>query len=181
VLANHGLVVCGDDSESIDRLLAEVRRRVAIQPRKAHPADYAALWDLSQESNWRLPDDDDIHALGTDAIARGILTGGLLYPCQAIFSDLERPELFHPIPYDQLDTRWQSRYAGWPWLIVEGRGVLLRSDIAPAELAMISGLAQVVQRLGANAPLRYLSTAEIAAIPGEAAFRYRDLASVRRR
>ncbi len=181
VLANHGLVVCGEDSESIDELLAEVRRRVAIPPRKAHPADYAALWELSRESNWCLPDDDDIHALGTDTIARRILTGGFLYPCQAIFSGPERPELFYPIPYYRLDAQWQHRYGDWPFLIVEGRGVLLRSDIAPADLAMISGLAQVVQRLGATAPLRYLTAPEIGGIPGEAALRYRDLASAGRR
>ena len=44
VLGNHGLVLGGEDAECVERLLAQVRRRLSIHPRKVHPADYAALW-----------------------------------------------------------------------------------------------------------------------------------------
>ena len=154
VLANHGLVVCGESPEAVDSLLAEVAGRVSIPPRKTHPADYAVLCDLSCESEWCLPDDDDIHALGTDATAREILKGGLLYPCQAIFSGPERPELFHPVPCHDLSSQWQRQYGDRSFVFVEGQGVLLRSGIDSAQLAMISGLAQVVRRLGPRVPDR---------------------------
>src|SRR5215471_7196476 len=86
VLGNHGLVVGGDDAESAGNLLAEVRKQLAVCPRKAHPADYAVLWETSAGSPWETPDDDQVHALATDEASRKILMGGLLYPCQAIFS-----------------------------------------------------------------------------------------------
>ena len=109
-----------------------------------------------------------------------ILAGGLLYPCQAIFSDSRTPELFRPIPYPDPEDHWQDRYYNRPFLIIEGRGVIVSRSIAPTELAMISGLAQVVQRLNATAPLRYLTEVEIADIRGQVAYRYRELANANR-
>ena len=66
-----------------------------------------------------------------------------------------------------------------PFLIIEGRGVIVSRTIAPAALAVLSGLAQVVQRLSAAAPMRYLTEAEVGGIAREAAHRYRELCSAR--
>jgi hypothetical protein len=46
---------------------------------------------------------------------------------------------------------------------------------------MLSGLAQVVQRIPASTPLRYLTDAEIASSSSTAAYRYRELANERLR
>ena len=176
VLGNHGLVIGGEDPSTVEDLLTEVKRRVAIPPRQAHPADYAALMEISRDSPWDLPDDDGVHALGTDVISQANLAGGLLYPCQAIFSDSKTPELFHPIPCPTAEGSWKSRYGNRPFLIIQGRGVLVSKCMAPAELAMLSGLAQVTQRLSASAPLRYLTEAEVAGISSQVRCRYRELA-----
>ena len=176
VLGNHGLVVCGEDAATVEELLTEVQRRVAIPPRESHSADYEALWEISRDSAWDLPDDDEVHALGADKISQEILAGGVLYPCQAIFSGA-RMELFHPIPYRDPGDDWQSAYSNRPFLIIAGRGVIVSRTIAPAELAMLSGLAQVVQRINASVPLRYLTDAEVAGIPSQVTYRYRELAS----
>ncbi len=177
VLGNHGLVTAGEDSASVEHLLADVRKRLDIVPRKAHPADYAALLDVCWDSPWDLPDDDAVHALGTDGISQRILAGGLLFPCQAIFSDASAENLFRPIPLPGLGEDWRDQYTDRPFLIVEGRGVVVRKSMTPAELAMMSGLAQVVQRLSSSSCLRYLTCAEVAAISGQAAYHYRELAS----
>ena len=177
VLGNHGLVIGGEDANEIEDLLTEVTGRLAIPPRQARPADYAALLEISADSPWDLPEDDEVHALGTDLISQEILTGGLLYPCQAIFSDARTQDLFRPIAYEDLVDQWQSRYTRRPFLIIQGRGVLVNRSLKPAELAMISGLVQVVQRLDASAPLRYLTSAEIAAISRQGLYSYRDRAS----
>jgi len=94
VLGNHGLVIGGDNAGAVEDLLAEVKTRVAVPPRQAHPADYAALIGISGDSSWELPDDDGVHALGTDAVSRAILAGGLLYPCQAVFPARGRRSCF---------------------------------------------------------------------------------------
>lgn len=180
VLGNHGLVLGGEDCQATEALLTDIERRLAIPARQAHPADYALLAELAADSPWALPDDDAIHALATDPVSRTILDGGFLYPCQAIFSDAGTPELFraeHMPAEHLLEEPWTNPYAARPFLIVKGRGVVLNRAMTPAETAMLSGLAQVVQRLGASAPLRYLTPAEVAAGASTAAYRYRELAN----
>jgi len=177
VLGNHGLVIGGDAANKVEDLLTEVTRRLAISPRQARPADYAALLEISSDSAWDLPEDDQVHALGTDLISQEILAGGLLYPCQAIFSDARTQDLFRPIAYEDLVDQSQNRYSNRPFLIIQGRGVLVNRSLKPAELAMISGLVQVVQRLEASAPLRYLTSAEIAGISRQGLYSYRERAS----
>jgi rhamnose utilization protein RhaD (predicted bifunctional aldolase and dehydrogenase) len=177
VLGNHGLVIGGEDCNAVEDLLIELERRLAICPRRAHPADYAALAELCQDSLWELPDDDQVHALGTDAVSQAILSGGLLYPCQAIFSKSSTPELFRAIPYPHPGDESLSQYCNRPFLIIGGRGVLVSRTITPAEFAMISGLARIVQRVNASTPLRYLSEAEVAIGCNMTACRYRELAN----
>ena len=174
VLGNHGLVLGGEDWRATEHLLNEIERRLAIAPREAHPADYALLAELAVDSPWALPDDDAIHALATDPVSRKVLEGGFLYPCQAMFSDARTRELFHATP-DAVPAA--QEYAGRPFLMVKGRGVVISRAMTPAEVAMLSGLAQVVQRVGPSSPLRYLSEAEVAMSASTAAYRYRELAN----
>ena len=169
VLGNHGLVLGGKDCQATEHLLNEIERRLAISPREAHPADYALFTDLAEDSPWDSPDDDSIHALATDPISRKILEGGFLYPCQAMFSDARTPELFHAVDDPGLTER--------PFLMIKGCGVLLNRVMTTAEIAMLSGLAQVVQRIDPAAPLRYMTEAEVAAGASTAAYRYRELAN----
>lgn len=179
VLGNHGLVLGGADCQATEKLLLEVERRLAIAPRHAHPADYALLAELAEDPLWDVPEDDAIHALATDPVARTILAGGFLYPCQAIFSDATTPDLFTsaPDPVPSTAGQWRARYDARPFVMIEGRGVVVRRDLSPAERAMLSGLAQVVQRIGPSAPLRYLTETEVAASSSTAAYRYRELAN----
>jgi rhamnose utilization protein RhaD (predicted bifunctional aldolase and dehydrogenase) len=164
ILSNHGLVIGGEDCDAVERLLIEVKRRLAIDPRGAPTADYAALKEICQGSPWVLPGDDEVHALGTDAASQAVLSGGLLHPCQAVFSKSGTPELFRPIPYPNHGTRWQSLYRNWPFLIIQGRGVIVGRTMTPAGLAIISGLAQIVQRINTSASLRYLTEVDVATL-----------------
>src|SRR5690242_6947904 len=61
ILGNHGLVIGGEDSKAVEDLLCEVRRRLDVVPRQAHPADYAMLAEIADQWSWELPDDDDVH------------------------------------------------------------------------------------------------------------------------
>jgi hypothetical protein len=179
ILGNHGLVVGGDDCGVVEDLLSQVQQRLALCQRQAGPTAYAALAEMTDGSSWRLPDDDEIHSLATDAISRAILSRGLLYPCQLIFSSSAAPGPFCPIPFPDLRDRWESRYGGQQFLIIERCGVIVKKTMPLAQRAMISGLAQVIQRINWRAPLRYLTDTEIAnnstVIP-----RYRELVNERR-
>jgi rhamnose utilization protein RhaD (predicted bifunctional aldolase and dehydrogenase) len=180
VLGNHGLVIGGEDCRAVEDLLWEVGRRLAIPARQAHPADYAVLADIADRWSWDLPDDDNVHALGTDPISRTILSGGLLYPCQAIFTNASSAELFRSIPSPEPGGREESHYRRRPFLIIEERGVIFSRAMTSADRAMMSGLAQVVQRINADAPIRYLTEAEVSDISSLMAHRYRELANASR-
>ncbi len=79
VLANHGLVVCGEDCGAAERLLQEVEARIAIEPRPAPAPDCRLLMEFAKTSGWRLPDDPSVHALGTDASSGAVVSRGVLY------------------------------------------------------------------------------------------------------
>ena len=173
VLGNHGLVIGGDDCSSVEDLLSEVGRRLAICPRQAQPADYDTLAQVADDLAWNLPDDDQVHALGTDAISRAVLSRGILYPCQAILSNSNTPALFRSIPCSDRRNQWENLYSSRPFLIIEGRGVIVSRTMTRVEHKMLSGLAQIVQRISPSAALRYLTEAEVANSSSEVATRYR--------
>ena len=162
VLGNHGLVLGGDDCGAVEDLLFEVRRRLAISPRRANPTDYAALAEIADGSSWDLPDDNEVHTLATDPIAREVLSGGLLYPCQSIVSPSSAPTLFHSVPCPDPKNQSESRYCSRPFLIIDGCGVVFSRSMSIAQRAMMSGLARVIQRISSSTPIRYLADDEVA-------------------
>jgi rhamnose utilization protein RhaD (predicted bifunctional aldolase and dehydrogenase) len=174
VLGNHGLAIGGDNCTAVEEMVREVERRLAMPSRLAPYPEYAALAELADRFSWDLPDDDDVHALGTDAISRSVLSGGILYPCQAVFSNSSSAQLFGAIPYSDVEQR---HYRDRPFLIIEDRGVILNRTMTPAERAMMSGLAQVVRRISGSSPIRYLTEAEVRDSSRVVTHRYRELAN----
>jgi ribulose-5-phosphate 4-epimerase/fuculose-1-phosphate aldolase len=122
ILGNHGIVVAGPDCASAYAMLIEVEKRVALPSRlrrgvsrdAARPA--AARW------------------LAEDSISRRILSGGCLYPCQALFLG----------NMDLCDTRGADL-----------------CELPPDGSAALNGLAEVISRIPAAAPVRYLTAAEL--------------------
>jgi rhamnose utilization protein RhaD (predicted bifunctional aldolase and dehydrogenase) len=152
VLANHGLVVCGSDCSAAGRLLSEVEERLAATPRSYPAPNLAELRSLAKSSAWELPDDCVLHALGTDPISRGILDGGVLFPCQHTF----------------FPARLRR------FVIVERCGVLVARDISPAERAMLSGLAVILLRVAEKAQIRYLTESELRRVSMTSSGHYRE-------
>ncbi len=165
ILGNHGLVACGESCEAADSVMRQVQQRLAVHARAPAKPKLKDLKRIRALSSWRLPDcDDALHALGTDGISRQIVGGGILYPCQAIFlgqdtSPLRAPEYLFDLRSgtDPVDLRR-------PFLIVEGCGILVSSEMTAAELAVLRGLTQVVLRVEPTAPIRYLSRCEVASL-----------------
>lgn len=169
VLGNHGLVAGANTIGDLGRLLENVRCRLAVPSRPARPADYSVLSRICADSHWVLPDDDGVHCLSTDRISREILAKGLIYPCQAMFQGC-----YSAISPGDPQVRDSSR----PFLLVENAGVLLNRSAGPVENAMLSGLARVLQRTAADAPIRYLRDSELAELSPQSLFRYRELAAM---
>jgi rhamnose utilization protein RhaD (predicted bifunctional aldolase and dehydrogenase) len=161
VLGNHGLVVCGEDCTEIDSILSEMQRRLAVHPRPVPRPKIGLLQRAERVSGWQLPESETLHSLATDVIARRIIQGGVLYPCQAIF--------LGPIPQSFSETGDRS----CPFLIVEGSGVLINERITAADYAVLNGFAEVVRRIDTSAPLRYLTEHEVNSVLTDDSHRYR--------
>src|SRR5260370_27065856 len=161
VLGNHGLVIGAEDCQAADGLLYEVERRLATPPRPSPDVDDALLERIAASSGLSLPRNTELHALGADPAARRILSGGLLYPCQSIFAASRTADLFLPVPYTNPTEGWEARYGERPFLIIERAGIVVDPKMTPAAYATLCGLALVVQRIDASAPIRFLTEIEI--------------------
>ena len=161
VLGNHGLVIAGDRCEEVAHLLSEVERRLAIPPRPAKFADYQALDQIIESSSWELPEDEGVHALALDLESQAVLSGGILFPCQSMFSNSTSREIFLAVPCPVSMDQCEDLYRTRPFLMIQGRGVIVKKAMTPSQRAMMSGLAQVVQRISSSAPIHYLSDQEV--------------------
>ena len=85
LLGNHGLVVAGADTAATEALLAEVEKRLHLEPRPAPPARMARLGGLAQGSPYRPAGAAVVHGLATDPARCRIASGGSLYPDHVVF------------------------------------------------------------------------------------------------
>ncbi len=164
MLGNHGLVVCGHDCYSAEKLLCDVERRLAITPRIFPKPDTSVLKMIARFSRWQFPDVDSLHALGTDAASRKILKGGILYPCQAIFLGQTMFLLPGTVVVSKFTGRLNGKDRTPPFVAVERSGVMLNEKITSAQRATLIGLVQVTQRTEESARIRYLKKAELSGV-----------------
>jgi rhamnose utilization protein RhaD (predicted bifunctional aldolase and dehydrogenase) len=175
VLGNHGLVVCGQDCSTAEKLLNEVEKRLAIIPRPVPKPNTRVLGLIAHSSRWQIPDVDLLHALGTDAVSRRILRGGVLYPCQAIFLGQIMPVVSPSVVVSKFSEHSKVATKIPPFVAVERSGVMLNAKMTGAERATLIGLVQVTQRTEQSAQLRYLKSAEISNVLSKGAHGANDL------
>jgi hypothetical protein len=127
------------------------------------------LTRLADGEWWRVPHNPVIHSLGTDSVSRQIISGGVLYPCQAIF--LTTAARTFPPSADVRDLSGIEQ----PFAMIEGAGTLVRAQPNPAESATLTGLAQVLQRIPETASVRYLRDYEVRDLLCADFYRYREM------
>jgi len=123
--------------------------------------DATVLALIARFSKWQFPDVDSLHALGTDAVSRKILKGGILYPCQAIFLGQTVPRFPPAVVVSKFTERLTGKDGTPPFVAVERSGVMLNEKMTSAERATLIGLAQVTLRTDESARLRYLKGTEV--------------------
>ncbi|MDP9169681.1 MAG: class II aldolase/adducin family protein [Acidobacteriota bacterium] len=169
VLANHGLVVCGETCAEAEELLREIERRVAIEPRRAAEPNWAVLAGLTEHTHWQMPASVELHSMGTDEIARRIVCGGILYPCQSIFLTARAlcfPQTVSPGVLAGIDE---------PFVLIEGAGVLVRANASSTQSATLAGLAQVLRRIPDSAPVEYLREDQVQQLLCADVYHYREM------
>jgi rhamnose utilization protein RhaD (predicted bifunctional aldolase and dehydrogenase) len=170
ILGNHGLVVCGDNCVTAEKLLCEVERRLAITPRPFPKPDTTVLGMIAHFSRWQLPDFGPLHALATDLVSLKILKGGVLYPCQAIFLGQTMPL----VPVTLAVSKFRECLSGndGPFVAVETRGMMLNEKMTTEQRATLLGLVEVIQRTEESARLRYLNRMEVEKVLNDGAHGY---------
>jgi rhamnose utilization protein RhaD (predicted bifunctional aldolase and dehydrogenase) len=169
VLSNHGLVICGEDCGKAETLLRAVERRVAIPPRRAPEPDWGELSRLAEgDGAWRVPPSIPINAMATDRVSRRILSGGVLYPCQAIFLGTKARTL--PSTASATDVAGLDE----PFVMIEDIGTLVQKKRNSTESATLAGLSLVLQRIPGTAPLRYLAEDQVQELLCADVYNYRE-------
>jgi rhamnose utilization protein RhaD (predicted bifunctional aldolase and dehydrogenase) len=177
ILANHGLVVCGHDCEAAETLLRCVEQRLAIPTRRFPGPGVRELAAMARISNWEVPDLELLHALGTEDASQTILTGGVLYPCQAIFLGPTVTFLSLANAASKFSEFLNCGGRTPPFVVVERIGVVLCENMTRAERATLIGLAEVTLRTDRYSRLRYLTEAELAEVLGEGGHAYKERVS----
>lgn len=161
LLGNHGLVICAETTEAAEALLLTVERRLEILPRQSPDPNYPILTRLAGQAGWHLPENERIHSLGTDAFSRRFLSGGILYPCQALFWKEASSHAFTFVAPHSASQQIAACTHNRSFLIVEGCGVIVSQRLSAAEHEVLLGLAHVMQRVDPQYPIRYLTEAEV--------------------
>lgn len=175
VLANHGLVVCGDTCEETFDLLQEVEKRVYVQPCNTPPADMERLARLAEACEWSLPRYPLVHIIGLDPAAFSLAEGGSLYPDHAVFLGPGAPVCRSGETVAAAIERYRAEWGIPPrHVVVEGVGVLVSRDISAGAEEMLRCLALVAQRVDSTATCRYLHSDEVATLLDWEAERYRQ-------
>jgi len=175
ILANHGLVVSADTCGEAEALVYEVEKRLAVPLRSGPPADLNRLKYLIDESGWRPASDERLHALATDPVSRRIVTGGVLYPCHAIF--LRGPAtVVDPITRVSDAVRAHMRRHGVrpDFLIFRDAGVLVHDGMDGPRREMLQALAEVAARIPDHAAVRWLTPGELSTLGGMTAAYWRQ-------
>ena len=158
LLANHGLVIGGDNCKEAEARLKQVEERLAIDTRPAPDPDLPALEKLAASSDFRLPHTSVVHSLALDEWSTEVVSKGILYPCQAMFLG-HRPCIVSSCrPISVLAKEYQDQNGFRPpALLIRSRGVLVAKDLTDAESEMLIGLSQVARRLPRGVNISYLS------------------------
>jgi len=161
ILANHGLVIGAETCQEAAALLADIEKRLAIKPSETPEPNRSFLGRLASR-DYQLPASDAIHSLATNPSSMAVISGGILYPCQAMFLGRSMCVVSECTSIAQtVDDYYARNGVRPPALLVEGSGVLVARDLTATEAEVLDGLAQVVRRLPQNARVRYLSDRRI--------------------
>jgi len=180
LLANHGLVVAADDCEAAAALLAEVERRLHVDPRIAPLPNRAHLDRMSRGTGWHAPAEPIVHVLGTDPVSQSIFEAGTIYPCHGLFLGPGTAECNSWETPASATERYRARYGSLPSTItVRGEGLLVTDEMTVTQMQVLIGLALVIQRIGPEARIRYLTERETAELLSTDAYQYRQCVEAR--
>lgn len=174
LLGNHGLVVAGADTMAVEALLAEVERRLHLDPQPAAGPEMAALAARASGSSYLPAEAVVIHGLATDHVRCRLASAGSLYPDHVVFLG-PAVRVLRPSerPADLAAAAVRASLPAPALLLAPGQGALLRGDLAPEAIALAECLGEVLARLPEGSAVSYIGEEEEQALLGWDAEKYR--------
>ncbi len=165
VLANHGLILAAESVTEVAALLNKVVNSLTVSPAATKPVDIAELEAVAM-LGWQVPPADaPVHQLALDPGRLAQATGGSLYPDHVIFCGIGASAIEGELPAPD-DAP--------PFLLIPGKGAVVRDDISAGALALMNCLGDVLQRVPTEAPLSYLTLEQNAELLDWDAEKYRQ-------
>lgn len=156
VLGNHGLVVAGEEFEDAEALLEEVESRLDAPTRESGAPRLDLLSEIAHGTPYRMPSFEVVHGLATNHDAIRVASKGSLYPDHVVFLGRGAARIGTRAELDALVENGVL-----PGLVlVEGFGALVRSNLSVNAEEMVRALALVVEKVDADAALKYLTLEE---------------------
>tara|TARA_B100000965_G_scaffold8029_2_gene6206 strand:- start:10022 stop:11071 length:1050 start_codon:yes stop_codon:yes gene_type:complete len=158
ILANHGLVVGGEDIKSVELLQQSVLNKVRINPQSFNEFNLDKLNDyitlLNQNGYYaKLPDCEFVHTLATDDWSLTLANMNPLYPDHLVFCGFSPINLSSKVSKEMLcKVASTSKYC-----IIKDIGVILFKSANQATEDMLEAQAQVHMRIPKGANINTLS------------------------
>ncbi|KMW56159.1 Sorbitol-6-phosphate 2-dehydrogenase [Candidatus Rhodobacter oscarellae] len=165
LLGNHGLIVAGDTVAEAEDLLNRVVTALKVAPAAMGAVDMATLESLAT-SGWCVPEASaSVHQLALDPARMNQASGGSLYPDHVIFCGIGATVLKDDLP-DPSDAP--------VFLLVPGKGAVMRADASNGAQALMNCLGDVLVRVPPEAELNYLTLEQNAELLDWDAEKYRQ-------
>ena len=172
ILANHGIVIAGNNIEELKNKIDDVEKRLhrsiraiekKFESKKAH--------DLIQQTEYVLPKYELIHSLALDREMIKIVSHRSLYPDHVVF--------IGPGPMTVMNLREVNRFfssnnAQHKIVIVKDIGVVVHKTSSENMIRMLHCLANVLLRIKPKEKLYYLSEQDELDLSGWDAEKYRQ-------
>jgi rhamnose utilization protein RhaD (predicted bifunctional aldolase and dehydrogenase) len=157
ILANHGLVIAGDEVTDVADRIQRVCEALSAPPRATPSVDFEKLASIVEGTDYRLPQDPAVHAVALDPKSLAIARLGSLYPDHVVFLG---PGLMEG-SVDGGRLRGPPENRRPPLMMaLPGLGVVLDRSTSKNAEAMARCLADVAARIPEDAPIRVLTGAE---------------------
>ena len=165
ILANHGLIVAADTVAGVEALLSRVVESLQIVPPEPLPVEPEMLVALAGPGWHAPPADAAVHQLALSPARLVLSTGGSLYPDHVIFCGIGVTALNPPLP---------AAEDAPVFVLLPGKGAVMRADATDGVKALIQCLGEVLQRVPENAELNYLTFEQNAELLNWDAEKYRQ-------
>jgi rhamnose utilization protein RhaD (predicted bifunctional aldolase and dehydrogenase) len=174
ILGNHGLVVAANDLAAAEELLADVERRLQVEARPAPPPDLSYLEKISAGTIWSPVADETLHSLATDLRSGQFVSQGTMYPDHCVYLGPAAPVMREGKSLTEALKSYSSKNGYTPtFLLVEGAGVLVSSDLTLAGAELLGCLKRVAERIPLAADVNYLEDSQVARLMNWDAEKYR--------